>query len=76
MTRDTDPDDGRYTLAILTEAGHRKVDDAAPGHVETVQQIVFDSLSRAQSRQLGEICRRILASIQADGAWVPPGRGR
>src|SRR5690554_5647733 len=36
MRREPDPADGRYTLAILTEEGMQKFDQATPGHVETV----------------------------------------
>ena len=34
VTRRPDPDDGRYTLGTLTEAGMQKVVDSAPAHVE------------------------------------------
>ncbi|GIG54433.1 MarR family winged helix-turn-helix transcriptional regulator [Demequina activiva] len=74
MRREPDPADGRYTLAILTDAGAAKVEQAAPAHVELVQRTVFDALTRAQVRQLGEISRRVLAAIRADGAWAPPVR--
>ena len=74
MRRTPDPADGRYTLAILTDSGADKAAQAAPAHVRLVQRTVFDSLTRAQSRQLGEISRRILAAIRAEGAWTPPSR--
>ncbi|GMA23433.1 hypothetical protein GCM10025864_11920 [Luteimicrobium album] len=31
LRRTPDPDDGRFTLAILTDLGQQKVDDATPG---------------------------------------------
>lgn len=74
MRRESDPDDGRFTLARLTSAGAAKVEQAAPAHTELVQRTVFDALTRAQSRQLGEISRRVLAAIRADGTWAPPVR--
>ena len=40
-----------------------KAADAAPGHVEEVRRLVFDPLTRAQSRQLREIGRRIMRAI-------------
>ena len=64
--RTPDPADGRYTLAILTGQGQAKVTDAAPGHVEEVRRLVFDPLTRAQSKQLGEIGRRITPAIDPD----------
>lgn len=72
VRREPDPVDGRYTLAILTSEGSRQVAEAAPGHVATVNRLVFESLTAAQARQLGEISRRILGAIRADPGWQPP----
>jgi len=66
VRRSPDPADGRYTLAILTDEGWAKVTQAAPGHVEEVRRLVFDPLTKAQSRQLREICRRIMHAIDQD----------
>ncbi|MEV5361152.1 MarR family transcriptional regulator, partial [Micrococcus luteus] len=44
MTRSSDPDDGRYTLAHLTEAGYRLVVRAAPIHMTAVRELVLDPL--------------------------------
>jgi DNA-binding MarR family transcriptional regulator len=63
VRRTPDPADGRYTLAILTEEGWAKVTESAPGHVEEVRRLVFDPLTKAQSRQLREIGRRIMTAI-------------
>lgn len=57
--------DGRVQLAVLTDAGHDKVVDTAPGHVEAVQQLVFDALSPAQARHLDRVCDALLAQHQA-----------
>jgi DNA-binding MarR family transcriptional regulator len=61
--RTPDPADGRYTLATLTGQGRAKVTQAAPGHVQEVRRLVFDPLTKAQSRQLREIGRRIIRAI-------------
>ena len=66
VRRTADPADGRYTLAILTDDGLAKVTETAPGHVEEVRRLVFDPLTRTQSRQLREIGRRIMTAIDAD----------
>jgi DNA-binding MarR family transcriptional regulator len=66
VRRTPDPADGRYTLAILTGQGEAKVTEAAPGHVDEVRRLVFDSLTKAQSRQLREIGRRIMRAIGPD----------
>jgi DNA-binding MarR family transcriptional regulator len=64
IRRTPDPDDGRATLAALTDAGWDKVVASAPGHVEEVQRLVFDNLSAAQVRQLRQIGERVLEAIQ------------
>lgn len=71
VRRAPDPEDGRYTLATLTSEGIQKVGEAAPGHVELVNRLVFDSLTRAQARQLREISRRIMVAIRSDEGWRP-----
>jgi DNA-binding MarR family transcriptional regulator len=71
VRRAPDPSDGRYTLATLTDLGAQKVDQAAPGHVELVERVVFGSLTRAQARQLGEISRRITGAIRSEDGWRP-----
>jgi hypothetical protein len=58
--------DGRCTLAILTDDGWAKVTRSAPGHADEVRRLVFDPLTKAQQRQLGEISRRILRAIDPD----------
>ena len=63
VRRTPDPSDGRYTLAILTDQGWAKVVQAAPGHVETVRRLVIDPLTKAQTRQLRDIGRRIVRAI-------------
>ena len=64
ITRLPDPDNGRYTLARLTEAGLQKVVASAPGHVEEVRQLVFDSLSATQQRNLAAALARIAATVR------------
>ena len=63
VRRTPDPADGRYTLAILTGQGQAKVTEAAPAHVREVRRLVFDPLTKTQSRQLRDISRRIIHAI-------------
>jgi DNA-binding MarR family transcriptional regulator len=63
VRRAPDPQDGRSTLAILTDAGLQKVAATAPGHVETVRSLVFDPLTKAQARQLQVIVARLLHAL-------------
>ena len=77
LARRADPSDGRYTLATLTEDGSAKVAAAAPGHVEAVRRIVFDPLTKAQVKQLGEISSRIRrAADPGHGRGAAPADGR
>lgn len=66
VTRSPDPDNGRYTLATLTESGMQKVVDSAPGHVNRVQELVFDSLSITQQRNLGVALARIAGTVREE----------
>lgn len=66
ITRTTDPSDGRYTLAALTQAGMDTVIAAAPGHAAAVRRLVFDALTKAQQRQLHSSARRMNAAIEAE----------
>ncbi|MEU4161768.1 MarR family transcriptional regulator [Actinoplanes sp. NPDC026670] len=68
VRRSPDPTDGRYTLATLTEEGWGKIVASAPGHVENVRTLVFDTLTKAQVRQLLEIGRRILGATDPGGS--------
>ena len=77
VRRTPDPADGRYTLATLTDQGQAKVTQAAPGHVQEVRRLVFDPLTKTQSRQLREIGRRIIRAIDPElqiSQSVPPAR--
>lgn len=55
VAREECEDDRRGWWARLTEAGYAALVAAAPGHVETVRQAVFDRLTPDQVRTLGEI---------------------
>jgi DNA-binding MarR family transcriptional regulator len=67
IRRELDPRDGRYTNAILTDAGYAKVVETAPRHVELVRRLVIDALTPAQLRQLGEISGRLMRHLHPDG---------
>ncbi|TMR97904.1 MarR family winged helix-turn-helix transcriptional regulator [Nonomuraea basaltis] len=69
VRRTPDPDDGRYTLAILTEEGWKKVVETAPGHVDAVRRFVFDPLTKTQIRQLRDIGQRVTRAIDPEGPF-------
>ena len=70
VIRRPDPEDGRSTLAVLTDAGWDKVAGTAPAHVAEVRRLVFDPLTRTQVRQLKDIAERIRQVAQPPGC--PP----
>jgi DNA-binding MarR family transcriptional regulator len=71
LRRAPDPDDGRYTLATLTGRGARKFEQATPGHVLTVNRLILDPLTQAQTRQLRDISRRIMHAMRDEEGWLP-----
>lgn len=66
VRRESCPGDGRYTNAILTDAGWAKVVASAPGHVHAVRELVIDALTPSQLRELTEAGERILARMDAN----------
>ncbi|HET6344733.1 MAG TPA: MarR family transcriptional regulator [Myxococcota bacterium] len=71
VRRATDPADGRFTLAVLTEKGWEKVVETAPGHVEAVRSFVFDALSDEQAKQLNQIGYKIIKAIDPEDDCLP-----
>jgi DNA-binding MarR family transcriptional regulator len=69
ISRQPDVEDSRYTVAVLTRAGLHRLQEVAPSHVDTVRELVFDRLTRAQARQLGAISQRILEGLPRDDSW-------
>jgi DNA-binding MarR family transcriptional regulator len=68
VERQACPSDGRYTNAVLTDAGWEKVLASAPGHVEAVRTLILDVLSTAELDQLGGMARRILDRLEPGDA--------
>jgi DNA-binding MarR family transcriptional regulator len=56
------PSDVRGVLAVLTAAGRRRLEQAAPGHVTLVRELLIDVLTPGQlatlAGALGEVSRR------------------
>jgi DNA-binding MarR family transcriptional regulator len=57
--------DARGAFAVLVEAGRAAIERAAPAHVETVRQLVFDGLTHDQLAALTEITTRVLDRLTA-----------
>jgi DNA-binding MarR family transcriptional regulator len=60
--------DGRGAFVVLTDAGRRAMDAAAPGHVGAVRRLFFDELTRDQIAVLEQLSNQVLARL--DGAGV------
>lgn len=59
VERSSDPSDGRYTIAALTDAGLDVVVAAAPTHVRTVRQLVLDPLTATDQQALARIAVKL-----------------
>lgn len=60
------PEDGRGTLARLTDAGFAVLAAAAPGHATTVHDLVFAPLGDRGTRALGQSLAAIVAALEAE----------
>ncbi|WP_330180203.1 MarR family transcriptional regulator [Nocardia sp. NBC_01503] len=63
VRRESCDTDVRGVLAVLTDTGRARLAEIAPGHVETVRQVLIDVLTPAQQQAiaagLGEVGRRL-----------------
>jgi DNA-binding MarR family transcriptional regulator len=57
-------DDGRGSVAVLTEAGLAALAEAAPGHVEEVRRRVFDLLEPEQVDALAELAETLASGLR------------
>lgn len=73
MKRVTDCDDGRYTKAVLTDAGYAHLAEAAPAHVTEVGKFVFDVLDDADVAALRRCAEKINNASAMGPADVPAG---
>ncbi|MFF2494959.1 MarR family winged helix-turn-helix transcriptional regulator [Agromyces sp. NPDC058064] len=71
VRREVDPDDGRVTLAVLTDEGHEAVVRSTPAHHALVERLVFEALTPQQVRQLGVIAGRLARAVDPAEAWSP-----
>jgi len=61
------PEDRRATNATITETGVDLIEQAAPGHVQTVRRHVLDALTPEQQRQLYDIAGAMLGRLDPEG---------
>lgn len=71
VRRERSPDDGRGQIAVLSEAGWKRVQELAPGHAETVRRTMFDGLDDHDLAELSRIFDRISANLGTLDAPCP-----
>jgi DNA-binding MarR family transcriptional regulator len=59
VERSPDPDDGRYTLAALTDEGYEVVVETAPTHVRAVRDLVLTPLTAGDRKALARIAAKL-----------------
>jgi DNA-binding MarR family transcriptional regulator len=64
VQRETCETDRRGSFAVLTDAGFAALESAAPGHVETVRQYLFDRLTPEQTTQLRSFCDAVIGGLR------------
>ncbi|QFZ24535.1 MarR family transcriptional regulator [Saccharothrix syringae] len=63
VVRHPDPDNGRYTIASLTDSGFGVVEAAAPVHLRAVRQYALDPLTAEDRQALTRIAAKLRVSI-------------
>jgi DNA-binding MarR family transcriptional regulator len=56
-------EDGRYINATLTDSGHTKLVQSAPGHLNIVRALVVDALTPDQIEEIAAISARIADAL-------------
>jgi len=64
VVREPDPDDGRGTFAVLTDAGRNVLQAAAPGHLHDVRAVLMDHINAAERETLAEVLPRLAATAR------------
>lgn len=61
-----DPEDGRSTLAQLTERGLELLQHTTPGHVSEVRRLIFDNLDADEQDQFSEAMSKIVRVLGSE----------
>lgn len=75
VCREDCPSDARGAFVALTARGREAIEQAAPGHVDTVRDLVFDQLAPDQVTALASIAERVLDRLDATAPDAGPERG-
>lgn len=63
VRREPCPTDRRGQLAVLTDEGFQALEQAAPGHVTAVRELLVDRLTPEQLRQLRRISEAVMTDV-------------
>ncbi|GGC80103.1 MarR family transcriptional regulator [Tersicoccus solisilvae] len=66
VERSASAEDGRVTVARLTDDGFALLAALAPRHVARVRELVFDALDERDVHDLDRVSRKMLANIDED----------
>ena len=71
VRRESCPQDKRGQFAVLTDTGFRVLERAAPGHVEQVREMLFDTLTGEQQTALREACEVVASRLEQPATARP-----
>lgn len=71
VTREGCAGDARGTFAVLTPDGLRAIQDAAPGHVESIRRHLISRLAREQVEALAGITGTVVEHLHAEAMRDP-----
>jgi DNA-binding MarR family transcriptional regulator len=66
VARESAPEDGRGAYVVLTPAGRKAIEEAAPAHVELVRRLLFEGLTPDQVRTLGSVASSVVRRLDDD----------
>jgi DNA-binding MarR family transcriptional regulator len=64
-------EDGRGAFVVITPQGRAAIEQAAPGHVNTVRRLVFDALSPEEVDAFAAIIEKVLARLDNQAGSLP-----
>jgi DNA-binding MarR family transcriptional regulator len=71
VVRQECPVDGRGAFIVITEAGRRAIETAAPGHVDAVRRLFLDRLTRQQVAVLERLATQVVAAFDEESGETP-----
>ena len=63
VVKEASPQDGRGAYVTITPAGRRRIEAAAPAHVELVRRLLFDGLTAAQVEAVATVALSVIRRL-------------